>query len=139
MPKYLDLRRPVTSPPDPLKPFIIAAVVVTLLLAVATFAFSADVPPEATLIQTVPLPCQGGLFLLYDTDRNVANGAEFIAIEADGRRVAILQFAPGDNGGFIAAVVQIPGYEEQVFTSTEALGAKWNHPCEIVRAAGART
>lgn len=137
MTKHLDL-----TPPDPLHPFkVIFAVVLGMvaILVMAAVALPAEVPSEATLLQTVPLPCEGGRFLLYDTDGMPGNGAEFIAVEADGRRVAILQFAPGDNGGFIAAVVRIPGHEEQVFASTEALAAKYNHPCEIVRAAGVRT
>ena len=137
MAEYLDLRPPV--PPDPLKPFIIAALVCAVVFALAAFAFSAEVPPEATLLRTIPLPCAGGQYQLYDTDNDPSNGAEIITVEANGRRVAILQFAAGHNGGLITAVVQIPGREEQVFTSTEALGAKWNHPCEIVQAAGVRT
>ena len=119
---------------------IFPAILLALLVVVIVgLAWGAEVPPNATLLQTVPLPCAGGQYQLYDTDGDPSNGAEFVTVEADGRRVAILQFSPGHNGGFVAAVVQIPSQPEQVFASAEALSARYSHPCEIVTASGART
>ena len=137
MTKHLDL-----TPPDPLHPFkVIFAVVLGMvaILVMAAVALPAEVPSEATLLRTIPLPCEGGQYRLYATDGDPSNGAEFVTVEADGRRVAILQFSPGHNGGFVAAVVQIPSQPEQVFASAEALSDRYSHPCEIVTASGART
>ena len=138
MTKYLDLTPPPRVPYS-LKVIVGILACFAVLLFAVTFAFSAEVPLDATLLQTVPLPCVGGQVSLYDTDRDPSNGAEFVTVEADGRRVAILQFSPGHNGGFVAAVVQIPNQPEQVFASAGALSARYSHPCEIVQAAGVRT
>ena len=111
---------------------------VTVLLAVA-LAWGAEVPQNATLLGAQPLPCDGGRYVMYDTDKNPSNGAEFITIEKDGQVLLILQFAPGDNGTFLSAIVQVPGRPEERYDTAQALGTKYSHPCEIVQAAGSRT
>lgn len=107
------------------------------ILITATLALAAEVPPEATLMLSQPLPGCKGTYNTYDTDGNPANGAEFHTLETeDGRVVLVAEFAPGDEGVFKGAVIQVPGLPEVHVEEVRELMTL--DPCDLITAAGTR-
>lgn len=139
--KYPDFPPPQLGP-DLIKILLIGGLIAVgalAWLALATQALGAEVPLEAELHHTIPLPC-GGALQLYDSDKNPGNGFEYQVVRAeDGRALAIIEFAPGNEDKFRGAIVMLPGREDQVFHDVPSLAAAYGHPCDMIRAAGVRT
>ena len=105
------------------------AIVVWFILIVGAFlAFAQEVPNDAKLLGMNPLPCSGYI-AYFDTDGDEANGAEFIAVYADGEPTprAVVEFDSGHGGGFKLARVGA-----RIIKTYEELAEAYPHPCEIV-------
>ena len=137
MTKYLDLTPPRRPPTDPRWALWISLLFGLLVVSVVA-ALGAEVPPEATLMGTQPVPC--GLVKLYDTDRNLANGAEFHVLEGqDGTVAAIVEFAPGDHGEFRAAVIKKANGAEELVTNLGEFRMRAADTCKMIEEAGRKT